>query len=271
MTLIVALPAQDGVVFASDTQLTTGTLRSTGTKIYKLNDHALWGGSGEMALVQRVQEKIAAFPRKDQPLIAIRDELCVLVKDSVVALLNLDFRTGFFNQRPDDLLGLHQGDFLFVERRQGNTAILHVLSHGTPEWITNGCAATGSGTLFAHTLLAKYAPLIPLSRDHAKLLAYKVIEEAIQVGAYGLGAPIDILEVTDGGVNRATSQEVEAIQDAAEILRQAEKDLLVSGGGQRAGAGDGQVASPQLTGPTETEAPQPKSSADAAAMSNPQQ
>lgn len=41
MTLIVAIRADDGVVFGSDTQVTTGVVRSRATKIFPLNDKAL--------------------------------------------------------------------------------------------------------------------------------------------------------------------------------------------------------------------------------------
>lgn len=127
---------------------------------------------------------------------------------------------------PDELLGLHPADFLFAEHLNGKTSVLHVLHNGTPEWVEGRCAATGNGELFAHTLLTKYAPLLPLSRDKAKLLAYKVIEEAIQVGAYGLGAPIAVWEVNAPGVTTASREELQGLEDAAEMLREREVEMF---------------------------------------------
>ena len=224
MTLIIAIPAEDGVVFASDSQYTSGAVRSTGTKIFKLNEKALWGASGEVALIQRVSEQIETFPKKHQPLSTIRDALAGFVKDAVQNLLNLDFRTQFFAKDPNTLLSLHMGDFLFVETQEQPT-ILHVLSNGTAEWIEGQFAATGNGDAFAHALLHKYAGC-GLDCNRAKLLAYKVMEEAIQVGAYGLGSPIDIWEVKKDGVFQAIDEEITALEDTARLLREREVEML---------------------------------------------
>lgn len=156
MTLIIGIPAEDGVIFASDSQYTSGPVRATGPKIFELNERALWGGSGEVALIQRVAEKLEGFPQKTEPLTVIRDALAGFVKEAVHSLLQLDFRTQFVSQNPDALLGLHPGDFLFVEHHD-KPRLLHILAYGTPEWIDVQFAATGNGDLFAHALLQKYA------------------------------------------------------------------------------------------------------------------
>ena len=225
MTLIIAIPAKDAVIFGSDSQVTFGALRTTGaTKIRRLNNTALWGASGELAIIQRVDEALARYPQREQPLPAIRDKLAAIVKTEVEALLNLDFRTQFFNTKPETLLELHPGDFLFVEHRE-EPRILHVLHNGTPEWI-DGFAATGNGDLFAHTLLSKYAELLPLESEIAKLLCYKTIEEAIQVGAYGLGPPIHIWEASPHGVNQESEERIASLIDSAGVLRHREAELL---------------------------------------------
>jgi proteasome beta subunit len=224
VTLILAIPATDGVVFASDSQVTFGPVRSTTAKIQQLNPCTLWAGSGEIALIQRFGELLGTLPNRNQPLATIRDGLGHLVKNAVSAMLAVDFRTQFFSTNPDQLLGLHPGDFLFVECNQ-QPKILHLMANGTSEWITHGCTATGNGAMFAYALLTKYAGHA-LTRERAKLLAYKVIDEAIQVGSYGVGPPIDVWEVSATGCNRASDEEREALKDAAEAVRDQEVLLL---------------------------------------------
>jgi len=147
------------------------------------------------------------------------------VNDAVTSLLGVDFRTKFFLQNPAALLSLHPADFLFVECCD-DPRILHITVNGTPEWIDGGrFTATGNGDVFAHALLNKYiGRVLPLEK--AKLLAYKVIEEAIQVGSYGLGPPIDIWTVGASGVQRAADEERTALEDAARVLREAEVAML---------------------------------------------
>ncbi len=227
MTLIVAIPAQDGIIFGSDSQVTDGAVKCVARKIFPLNDHALWAASGELALIQRVAERIETCPNKEQSLIVIRDVLAQFVKDAVQSLLNVDFRTQFFLQNPAALLSLHPGDFLFVEYSE-KARILHISANGTPEWIIDGrVKATGSGDLFAHALLQKYAGA-SLNCERAKLLAYKVIEEAIEVGGYGLGPPIDLWEVKSTGVKQVSEQEIAALEDAAHLLRGREVEMLTT-------------------------------------------
>ncbi len=242
MTLIVAVPAQDGLVVGADGQLTAGAVRTTGDKIFQLNDRAIWAASGELALIQRVAERIEGFPQRNQPLVAMRDLLATFVKDAVQVLLNLDFRTQFFAQNPQALLQLHPGDFLFAERRDGKARVLHILANGTSEWVEGHHTASGGGDQFAHALLAKYNG-VTLPCDRAKLLVFKVIEEAIQVGAYGLGPPIDIWHIDKDGVKQADDAELAALEDSANGLRQREVEMLM---GEAPPAAAGPASEPEL-------------------------
>src|ERR1043166_6767109 len=197
MTLILAIPTSDGIVLASDGQVTHGDVRAVGEKLFPLSRHCAWGGAGEVALIQRVKESIAATS-VDQPLSLLRDQLANAIKQCVTSLLQLDFRTQFFQGNPQALLSLHPGDFVFAECRPGPT-ILHVTSYGTPEWIERPFAI-GNGATFAYALLQKYHRT-SLGIEQASLVALKVIEEAIQVGAYGLGPPIFIWQITTSGIS----------------------------------------------------------------------
>ena len=49
----------------------------------------------------------------------------------------------------------------------------------------------GIGDTFAYTILKNYK-LSDCSIERGKIVAYRVIRDAIDVGAYGLGEPIDI-------------------------------------------------------------------------------
>lgn len=228
MTLVLALPAVDGLVIASDGQVTAGAIRWTEPKIRQLNEHALWSAAGELALIQRVEESIASLSQ-GQPLSMLRDQLARIVKQSVSALLELDFRTPFAQNNPLLLLQLHEGDFVFAECRDG-PRILHITVNGTLEWI-NVPFATGVGADFGYALLQRYRRLT-LSLDAASLLAYKTIEEAIEVGAYGLGPPIDAWQIPTGGkVRKLEEAEIATLVDASRTLREAQRLLFHTAGG----------------------------------------
>jgi proteasome beta subunit len=226
MTLILAIPADDGIVAASDGQVTTGEVRTPGKKIHRLNDRIVWAGAGELALIQRVTERLATLP-PDQTLANLRDQLGYMVKQCVTDLVQMDFRTQFLPPDPERLLQLHFADFMLAEFPR-KPEILHLSSLGSPEWVEDRPFVAGNGDLFAYALLRKYQGL-KLDLERASLLAYKVIEETIEVGAYGLGPPIDVWQVTREEVKNLSATETEALAEAARDLREREIDLLMSG------------------------------------------
>ena len=226
MTLILAIPATDGLIVASDSQITTGEVRTPGQKIHRLNDRCLWAGAGELALVQRVGEHFGALPQ-DAHLSNLRDQLAAMIKQCVTELTQLDFRLQFLPPDPERLLQLHYADFIFAESGR-EPELLHISSLGSPEWFQNQPMVVGSGDLFAYALLQKYQGR-SLTPAKAAILAYKVVEETIEVGAYGLGPPIDVWQTTRAGVKRLAAAELAELAVAAHELREKEIQLLIEG------------------------------------------
>jgi len=222
MTLILAIPTTQGIVLASDGQLTSGEVRASGHKLFRLNNHCAWGASGELALIQRVHEAISGLSA-EPALAGLRDHVANAIKQCVTNLLQLDFRTQFFQGNPQGLLSLHPGDFVFVECRHV-PQVLHITAYGTPEWVDRPFA-TGNGANFAYALLQKYQG-VELDLNKASLLAFKVIEEAIEVGAYGLGPPIEVWHVVAEGIKVLDEAQIAGLADAAKTLREAEIHLL---------------------------------------------
>jgi proteasome beta subunit len=205
MTLILAISAKDGVVIASDGQITYGQVRWQERKIKQLNSYCLWGAAGESALIQRVEESIQQFIEREKTLAEIRDSLSEIVKQAITIMLQKDFRTQFIQPpNPEALLGLHPGDFVFVEWRD-SPKILHLLPNGTTEWFDKPFAC-GVGAPFAYALLQKYQGY-QYDVERATLLAYKVLEESIETGSYGLGYPIDIWYINNDGIKNLSDED----------------------------------------------------------------
>jgi|UniRef100_A0A7C3WI86 20S proteasome alpha/beta subunit len=226
MTLVLAVPAVDGVVMASDGQVTTGLVRAPGKKIFPLGERAAWAAAGELALIQRVAERLQSLPA-NRSLVRLRDEIGQVIKQCITELIQLDFRASFFAQDPETLLKLHPADFVFAEFDQV-PQILHITVDGVPEWIVEASFAAGSGDLFAYALLRKYQGK-NINLERAQVLAYKVMEEAIAVDAYGLGPPIDVWRITEAGARNLSEAEKEVLTEAARKLREAEVNLLLEG------------------------------------------
>ncbi|HAY22230.1 hypothetical protein [Desulfobacca acetoxidans] len=223
MTLILGLAAVDGIVLASDGQVTTGEVRSPGKKIFPLSNSILWAAAGELSLIQRVQERLTALPL-DASLANLRDQIGELIKNCVSELLQMDFRSQFLTLDQDRLIQLHNAEFIFAEYSR-KPELLHLSVFGSPEWITQRPFVAGNGDLFAYALLSKYQPQ-HLKLEQATLLAYKVVEEAIEVGAYGIGGPIDLWQLSAAGVKKLSTAELHNLAAHARKLRKQEIELL---------------------------------------------
>ncbi len=218
MTIILAIPTKNGIILASDGQITSGEIRAPGKKIKQLNKNCLWAAAGRESLIQRVEEKIVNLPNKENPLGNIRDNLAQTVKNCSIELFGID-------QQPP------QEEFIFVEYHKV-PRILHITASGTPEWIKTGPFGIGIGRTFVHALLQKYQELIPTKIDIGKgtLLAFKVIEEAIEIGAYGLGFPIDVWQISESGGKNLNGEELGNLKNDCWKLRELEiKKFLESG------------------------------------------
>jgi 20S proteasome alpha/beta subunit len=85
MTLVLAIPATDGVVLASDSQVTSGPVRRREKKIRQFNQRCLWSASGDLALIQRVEEGLDAI-QASEPLQQLRDQIAGIVRQMVDTL-----------------------------------------------------------------------------------------------------------------------------------------------------------------------------------------
>lgn len=217
MTIILAIPTKNGLVLASDGQITAGAIRTYGKKIKELKQDCLWGASGRESLIQRVEEEISKLP-KEKSLTGLRDDLARGIKKCIQDLYELD------HQPPEE-------DFVFAEYRNNISTILHITMSGTPELIRTGPFGIGIGRVFVHALLQKYQKLIPKGIDiiQGSLLAFKVIEEAIEVGGYGIGPPIDVWQVSGAGVNNLNEEELNNLKNSCGKLRELEIKKFLEG------------------------------------------
>lgn len=146
----------------------------------------------------------------------LRDNLSIKIRECVLKFFNL------VGGRPIT------GDFVFVEYLE-KPNILHITLDGTPEWIVNRPFVSGIGDVFAYALLRKYQDLFPIKVDLQKgaLLAFKIIEEVIEVVSVGVGPPIDIWQVTQSGIKNFSEVEISDLKNSAQNLREKEINLFL--------------------------------------------
>lgn len=200
MTLILALLCSDGLVMASDSQATIETtgqqLKGPAEKLFRPWDHIAWGASGATGIIQRVDIHLrekhaasAAFERMHPD--EVRKRLAAEIAEVIHPLVTKQYLN--LPGRSMPIAG-----FLFA----GHTArgpVLFEVSDNLMDasHIETGYAAIGSGDIFPYYALAALSHFDVRNRtlEEAKAIAYRVVSDAINIAAFGLGPPVQMVEV----------------------------------------------------------------------------
>ena len=224
MTLIVHIPAKNGLVMASDGQATTGIgIKIMYKKIYELNDSCIWGMTGETIVQERVEERIATLSDKEKPI----QDLCPTLRDIITKCVE-ELSAGM---QPPSLVEEkkpqppYSGLFAFIEYRD-YPRILYIFADGTVRWQSAVAFAIGSGAPFALALLRKYQSLGKLDLQLAAVLAYKIIAETIEV-IEGVGPPIDVWQLPPA--KNLTKEELTGLEETYLGLKKEEIEMFLRG------------------------------------------
>lgn len=230
MTLIISLACKDGVILASDGQATTfstgGPIRRTISKIKHLGENKLWAASGTVGMIQKIETAFNGFPKEilNAPLTEPQLRQAILKNAHTLRATELQRHRDLYGQGRD--MEAEVADLIIVES-QGSPRIWHINADCVDEFLEEfGYGTSGSGDIFAHTLLKNFK-LKDLSVDQGCLIAYRVLRDAIDIGAFGLGEPIDIWVIdNNNGVKQKTQFEMFALRDSYASWMEAEEETF---------------------------------------------
>jgi 20S proteasome alpha/beta subunit len=236
MTLIVSLNCKDGLVMGSDGQATVGSsggpIRQPIQKIYPIGKKILVSGSGHVGILQRYIEGINKFNR-DLLHDGLTPELRERIRNTVFAIMQKETNRHIAFHKPLKDAGFPHAplppfsDLLFaILENERTKRIWRIAADGSDEFLEEiGYGCVGSGDIFAYTLLKNYN-VKELDTEKGKLIAYRVIKEAIKVGAYGLGEPIDIWAITTNDIIQASCSEIMALDNTYGAWIKLEQELF---------------------------------------------
>ncbi len=220
MSLITAIPTPEGYILASDTAQAVGQFREQISKVFRLNDRIAWSGTGSPSLVQRVQQLLAGAQDARVSLRELAPQVGNMIKTGVKELLGADFRTEVYLSNFNAVTQLHRADFVFVEWSNTPT-LLHLNVLGSPVWVTDKPFFVGPGDAFIGSQFQKYRELT-LNLSSATLLTYRLMEEAIDSGMFGLGGRPDIWRIGANGVENLSESECAGLKETAQSVRKQE-------------------------------------------------
>lgn len=238
MTLILALQCKNGMVLASDSQATFGTtgqeVKASVSKLHTPWLNIAWGGAGHVGLIQLVNNRLRerfsqpnAFERKE--IAEVRQKLSTTIAELLRPLIS---------ERYLRLPGAQPATacFLFVGHVPQGPFILEVgqdLSDVEHQDI--GYGAIGSGDIFPYFALAELKHFNVRQRTlfEAKLLAHRVVTDAINVAARGLGGEVQMVEVEfpprpgdKPNVKALSGDDLRVLKDKVEEWKALESDTL---------------------------------------------
>jgi proteasome beta subunit len=212
VTVVLALRCADGVVMASDSQITDPVreLSYPAQKLHPLGKRAAWGGSGSRAVLHDLEQ---VFGDEADAIVEAPDVGRAL-QERVLPLLKHHYAT-FIKDVPGGKPGATPSTYILAAGyADGQPFIVDIDPHGLighHEEI--GFQAVGSGAPMAqqaHALLAHFR-MAERSVDHGVVAALRVLD-ALDAASPGVGGPMDICRITPESAQHLDEQAVAEVR-----------------------------------------------------------
>ncbi len=246
MTLIVAIACEDGIVIASDSATTDidSMTKQQYNKIRKIGEQPiLYGGSGDVGLLQKIDESLKGFMPKAR-LKNIRQEIRKLILPELKEAkeYHVPYPQQPFHQPPSVVL-------LFAGVLEGKPWILEVEKDGRDtlyDGTLGNFAAIGSGKPLAQAIFYPHHDTVR-NLQLGMIFAHRIIEDSIKMSAAFLAPPIRIYTITlDGQAKEIEPDKCTEIAHTCELWRSLERETV------------GEILSPILEEKSPPEVPKPE-------------
>ncbi len=226
MTVVLSIKCADGVVIASDSQVTDSDrgMSYPAQKLHHLGDHAAWGGSGARGVLTDVEKALDA--RAEEVLAA--PEVSHALQEVVLPILRHHYER-FIPEIPgEETQGTPSAYLLAAGYSEDSPFIVEINPNGmVSRYEDIGFHAIGNGAPMAQQAGALLAHFRMVDRpvDYGVLGAVRVIE-ALSTTSPSVGLEIDVARITADGARHLDEDEVAAARADVERWITAEQDLL---------------------------------------------
>ena len=247
MTLIIAINCKDGLVVASDSQVTKGQFKETEyQKIYKISDNVLFAAAGSASTIQDLKTILERYKSDLSGELSVdaRQMIRKELGDYIAAEMRMYHQTLMVGDKVALPMGpggdpqmipphLSSSIILSIRSENGSRKIWCIVPSHASNIMLEDYAMVGNGSEFAETLIHKYNNKYYKLKDFdtvkASMVAYRIIQETADTSSYGIGGPIDIWIMNENGVKRLTPNDISVIDQAVKQLVKDEAKLLYSG------------------------------------------
>ena len=225
MTVVLSLLTQDGVVIASDSEITEADrgLTYPAQKLHDLGDRAAWGGSGSRAVLGDIERCF------DEEATAIVEAPVIThaMQERVVPILQHHYRH-FIPEIPGSDAASTPAAYVLAAGFTDRPWIVEVRPDGMASHYEDiGFHAIGSGAPMAQqagTLLSHFQ-VTERSLDHGVVAAVRVLD-ALRITAPSVGGPIDVCRIDAEGAHHLDEAEVDEVRGHVARWRDLEQKVL---------------------------------------------
>ena len=213
MTVVLALRCVDGLVMASDSQITDPVrgVSYPAQKLHALGKHAAWGGSGSRAVLYDLEQIFGAEPDS----IVEAPDVGHALQQRVLPVLEHHY-TNFIADVPGGKPGATPSTyFLTAGYAGGQPFIIDIDPHGLiGHHEETGFQAVGSGSPMAQQAFALLAHFRMAERDvdYGVVAALRVLD-ALDTSSPSVGGPMDICRITPEGAKHLDEDEVAHVRE----------------------------------------------------------
>lgn len=226
-----ALRCADGVLMASDSQGTEGygspftQVSLEVQKIFPLTSRAVWGAAGQGQVMRDLQKESSVSSDVLESSPDIRESMLSIVRPIFKRHYDayLQPPPGIASNPPASTVlscGLHE---------DGSPWILEIEYNCQCSFYEElGFHAIGSGAPFAQLAngLLSHFEVRDRPLEHGKVVAYRVMDIAINTSAYGIGPPIKMWTVDKEGVHELSDDELAAVRTGVGLWQSLEVETL---------------------------------------------
>jgi len=186
MTLILGIICKDGIVMATDSQMTMGIIKKTGVEKIKQCGFCLWAGAGDVSCIQTIEKNIDTLPVEVKTT-GLMDNLVGIIQ-RMMHSQRKDYVERYVDiyKNPAQIPLCEIMVCGYNSKRQPIITI--ITGNGDSVEFDDYCSI-GVGTPFAQVLLKTLNLnnfVKNISIDQGKVFAYKVIKAAIETGNFGM-------------------------------------------------------------------------------------
>jgi proteasome beta subunit len=212
MTVVLALRCGDGLVMASDSQITDPVrgLSYPAQKLHPLGKHAAWGGSGSRAVLHDLERVFGA----EADAIVEAPDVGRALQERVLPVLEHHYST-FISDVPGGKPGATPSTYVLAAGYAGGLPfIVDIDPHGLiGHHEVTGFQAVGSGAPMAqqaHALLANFR-MVERGVDHGVVAALRVLD-ALDASSPSVGGPMDICRITPDGAQHLDEEAIAQVR-----------------------------------------------------------